>query len=232
MEPSSKLPNAVSVRSMTSRVRPSSPFQKITSPTPTYTTDFRSPRLTSPEIRKGPYTVYRTETTKFSPPRRDGDPSPPPDSSQTTLAAPALAAGSTVRLVPEIEREDSLLSTSSSSPDGSWGHKHAGERASLVSDLVSSYLTEMHSPGDREEPYNGHADNFRSRVTLVTDTPHPRERDEAEARMKKREPELSWFLTLVMLTIVTVVRTSCCGVAQVGSQLFPRYSSWLSILNG
>ncbi|KAF7799782.1 hypothetical protein EIP86_011024 [Pleurotus ostreatoroseus] len=203
-EPSNKLPNAVSVRSVTSRVRPSSPFRKITSPTPTYTTDFRSPRLTSPEIRKGPYTVYRTETTNFSPPRRD---SPSPNTSQVTLAAPAPAAASTVRLVPEMEREDSI-STSSSIHDGTWAQSQkniqAGERASLVSDLVTSYLTEMGSPADREE-FAANADHFRSRVTLVAD-PALRDRErEREEKAKKRNPELSWFLTLVLLTVVTVL---------------------------
>ncbi|PSR75557.1 hypothetical protein PHLCEN_2v9037 [Hermanssonia centrifuga] len=191
--PSDRLPNAVSVRSVASRVRPGSPLRKLTSPLPPFANDFRSPRITSPSPRKGPY-LYRAHTTDASPQNSGIVVSPFATTSQVTVATPAAAA-STVRLVPEGERRRKSEDTNSGSPGSTWGGSPAGERVSLVSELVSSYLTDM---GSEEQEGN------RTRIHLHEPLPPVREPKESHEE-KTGEPELSWFLTLVLLTVVTVL---------------------------
>lgn len=192
---------------MTARVRTGSPLRKITSPTPTYVTEYRSPTLTYPELRKGPYTVYQTESTLYQPHATRSEVCLPGSSfsnqSQTTMVAPPAAA-STVRLVTEAERcsPDVYPSSGIESPGSSWSGSQPGDRGSLVTELVSSYLTDMGSDGEASPT------QARSRITLRDEPVPPRER-----RSKEREPQLSWFLTLFLLTVVTVV----CSQARVSS---------------
>lgn len=77
----------------------------------------------------------------------------------------------------------------------------AGERFSLVSELVSSYFAEMdnmHEYGD-ERFYKGDPTSMRSKVHLADDA-----RPVHEHKQTERKPQLSWFLTVFLLLVVTV----------------------------
>ena len=194
---------------MASRVRVGSPLRKIISPTPTYVTEFRSPRLTSPEVRKGQgYTTYRAETTQFSPPPPNRGAMSVPgsnfsNSSQSTIVAPSLNG---IRLVTGAERlggEDGSC-PDTASPASYWAaSQHGSERDSFVPE-ASTYPPEV-EPREGGSPRLGTYQE-RSRIVLQEGPIPPRE-PKTDMR-RKREPELSWFLTLVLLIVVTVVSGS------------------------
>ena len=237
--PSHKLPNAVSMRSMASKVRPTSPaFRKLTSPGSTFASVFRSPRAPfaanpSEATLSGPY-MYRKAAPAS--PTRSGIlmTSPLGTTSQLTVTMPAQAeptyspnadaGASTVRLVSEVEHvspmdEDSPSPCSSRSESPS--PPHPADRASFVSDLVSSYYTDldpMHErstfAGSREGFYGKGIDprSMRSRIQLCDEpkvlrrrTMQPSESME-DVVSSAEKPQLSLFLTLFLLLVVTVVR--------------------------
>ncbi|KIP05832.1 hypothetical protein PHLGIDRAFT_73597, partial [Phlebiopsis gigantea 11061_1 CR5-6] len=174
--PSNKLPNAVSVRSMASRVRPCSPaLRKLMSPTPTFATVLgKSPRSRSP----APF-VYQPAAT-VSPPRSALTPSPCPSQMSLGTSCPG-AASSTVRLVPEGERyvpsspgSDDSGDSKTNSPCTPFG-PGAGDRLSLVTEL------------------------------LCDDARPVRDANDADTPLEEQKPQLSWFLTLFLMASVTVL---------------------------
>lgn len=243
--PSNKLPNAVSVRSMASRVRPNSPnLRKLASPSSTFGAVFRSPRAPfmipsdpgDASVIRGPY-MYR-QAPDASPPRSGILVSPRPVTSQTTVVAPipvsaeisnlasAPAAASTVRLINEVEAR--TLSSDGGYSDPKLNHgRYMGtaescdgspDRVSVVSDLVSSYYADTETLHERRQAdgsndglyYHGHikGGGTRSRIQL-SDEPGPSrtatEVEDEGTGLNAKKPQLSWFLTLVVLTVVTVV---------------------------
>ena len=188
--PSNKLPNAVSVRSMANRVRPPSPvLRRLMSPTPTLTSALgKSPRAPSP-MPPRPQWFYQSTAT--SSPAASGILKTSPYQSQTILGG--NGASSTVRLVPETERmsqsspvsetDDSTKESPQPTPSPFEGLKgrSPGERASLVSELLTSYYAD---------------------IELLEYA----EQQEAKEELVERKPQLSWLLTLTLLLVVTVVR--------------------------
>ncbi|KAI0091210.1 Sodium/calcium exchanger protein-domain-containing protein [Irpex rosettiformis] len=237
--PSHKLPNAVSMRSMASRVRPTSPaLRKFASPSSTFASVFRSPRApfmanSSETALSGPY-MYR-KAPSASPPRTGIlMTSPLGTTSQLTVTMPAQAepmyapntdaAASTVRLVSEAERASpkeevdgvSPCSSRSESPSPSQGV----DRASFVSDLVSTYYTDMNAvherpvlAGSREGTYGRGIDSrgTSSRIQLCDEPKTLRRRTMQPSDTMEdvsptaKQPQLSLFLTLVLLLVVTVI---------------------------
>lgn len=112
-----------------------------------------------------------------------------------------MAASSTVRLVPETERQntDDSESTKIGSPSPFYGTERgpAGDRFSLVSELVSSYFHDM-------ENMHEYGADGKPRMHFCEDPRGMRE-DREESAPIERKPQLSWFLTLFLLTTVTVV---------------------------
>ncbi|KAI0342835.1 hypothetical protein BDW22DRAFT_1394818 [Trametopsis cervina] len=156
--PSSKLPNAVSMRSMASKVRPTSPMlRKLASPGATFATVFRSPRAPFAANQAAPPTYVYSQAPLASPPRNGILMNSPAPTAPQMMEAPSEGespyiakdgATSTVRLVTEAERAEFAAERFEA------GMPHSMARDSMVSDL---------------------------------------------------KPQLSWFLTLSMLVIVTVL---------------------------
>lgn len=233
------------MRSMASKVRPTSPaFRKFTSPGSTFASVFRSPRAPfvanqSEASLSGPYMYRKAPPT--SPPRTGIlMTSPLATASQLTVAMPTQAeptyapntdaAASTVRLVSEAERasppreldgEGGISPCSSRGSESPPSPSPTADRASFVSDLVSSYYSEMETAheqaiyaGSREGSYGKGIDPRSMRSTIqLSDEPKilrrrtmmPSESVEDVGEDAKK-PQLSLFLTLVVLCVVTVVR--------------------------
>lgn len=180
--------------------------------------------IMDPSAMRGPY-MYRQAATA-SPPRSGILVSPSATTSQATLAAPApevpfktVTAGGvtyTVRLVSdgehckpvEMERSDSACSRAGQTP--------SPDRVSMVSELVSSYYADMENEAQFMSPRTLGGESMRSKVQLC-DEPRPLRRMMEVSEMEEKDgeylhakkPQLSWFLTLVVLTVVTVVRCLC-----------------------
>ncbi|KAI0690168.1 hypothetical protein BC835DRAFT_1417988 [Cytidiella melzeri] len=239
--PSHKLPNAVSMRSMASKVRPTSPtLRKFTTPASTFANVFRSPRAPfvsnqSEPNNSGPYMYQKAP---ISSPPRTGIlmTSPLATASQLTVTMPMEAeptyaptneaSASTVRLVSDAERlspgEDGF-GGKLSSPASSCGSESPPprmERGSLVSDLVSSYYADVEPSHERviferrrEGLYGGSIDPHSARSrTQLRDEPRTLRRrtmlppnTAGTPGLQDRKPQLSLFLTLTILLVVTVL---------------------------
>ena len=206
--PSSKLPNAVSVRSMASRVRPGSPaLRRWVSPTPTFAAVLgRSPQPRDPVPPRRPF-IYKTSDAAS--PLSEIEPSPA--MSQDTFAtSDSMAASSTVRLIPEADRrspespgsDESDFEKPPPSPRVFLNaeRRMPSDRFSLVSELVSSYFAEL----ENMQEYDAEAEQKRKEE-------EQRAKEEKEA--EERKPQLSWFLTILVLLVVTVVSLNdrMCG---------------------
>ena len=198
---------------MASRVRPGSPaLRKLISPAPTFATVLgKSPRSRSP----APF-VYQAASS-VSPPRSALTPSPCPSQTSLGTSCPG-AASSTVRLVPEGERyapsspgSDDSGDSKTSSPCTPFG-PGAGDRFSLVTELVSSYYTDgehIYEVEHEEQFYKNPTvtgPGVRSRVQLCDDARPVRDTNGTETPLEEQKPQLSWFLTLFLMASVTVVR--------------------------
>ncbi|GJE88646.1 sodium/calcium exchanger protein-domain-containing protein [Phanerochaete sordida] len=185
--PSNKLPNAVSMRSMASRVRPPSPvLRRLMSPTPTLTNVLgKTPRSENP-ISPRPRFVYAMPPTS-SPGGSILKPSPYPSQLAVNNAS------STVRLVPEAERaspnspvsdiDDPIKDTPqiNAGPFQGLEGRSPGERASMVSELLSSYYAD---------------------IELLE---YAEQQEAKKEEPVERKPQLSWLLTLILLLVVTVL---------------------------
>ena len=176
---------------MANRVRPPSPvLRKLMSPTPTLSSALgKSPRAPSP-MPPRPQWFYQSTAT--SSPTASGILKRSPYQSQTTLGG--NGASSTVRLVPEAERmspsspvsetNDSTKESPQPTPSPFEGLKgrSPGERASLVSELLTSYYAD---------------------IELLE---YAEQQEAKKEELVERKPQLSWLLTLTLLLVVTVVR--------------------------
>lgn len=184
--PSNKLPNAVSVRSMASRVRPPSPvLRRLMSPTPTLTNVLGKSSQSQNSMPPRARFVFPSTATS-SPGSSILKTSPYPSQSTVNVNG----ASSTVRLVPEpspgspiSELGDPLKDSPqpSSGPFQGLEGRSPGERASLVSELLSSYYADMEMLEYAEQ------------------------QEAKKEEPVERKPQLSWLLTLVLLLVVTVL---------------------------
>lgn len=198
-------------------------LRKLASPGATFATVFRSPRAPFAANQAAPPTYVYSQAPLASPPRNGilmNSPAPTAPQMMETPSegeSPYIAkdgATSTVRLVTEAERAEFAAERFEA------GMPHSMARDSMVSDLVSSYYADSETLHERimvDGNGSGYftkgipADSTRSRVQLYEEprilrrqTLRPSEStDNMDAQAKK--PQLSWFLTLCMLVIVTVV---------------------------
>ena len=143
---------------------------------------------------------------------------------------PRSAAESTVRLVSQTDRgtpsnEGEYYTTSSPDEKGSIiaeardaSPAFSADRVSVVSELVSSYYGDTETLYERPR-YDGsgnsvyghgllNGESTRSRIQLCGEPKPVRTPPQVNADrtgFNTRQPQLSWFLTLVVLTVVTVV---------------------------
>lgn len=180
-----------------------------------------APMMDPSATMRGPY-MYRPAATG-SPSRSGILVSPLATTSQLTLAepTPVSAAGhnavagdgttTTVRLVSEAERCKPSEMERCDSACSRNGQTPSPDRVSMVSELVDAYYADLENEGQFMSARSPGAESTRTRIQLC-DEPRPMRRrmtervaEEEEEGLNARKPQLSWFLTLVVLTVVTVV---------------------------
>ncbi|KAL4248011.1 Ca(2+):cation antiporter (CaCA) family protein [Abortiporus biennis] len=231
---SNKLPNAVSVRSITSKIRSKSGLSQA--PTRLRPRNVSKTRVASPT--KGDansiYAYANRSTTALSTYSRSNSPLPkdvtssprtldaylissasPSDQTLRTITPPP---GATVRLVqmpvPSMQRQRSLDSYSSRrwSANEEQLYEHRQGRDSDVDQVISTYMSDMGTVVEPPPPWEEKKYHDQARdIGEDFDRGQEEQEDEREDAVKEetmhkpKEPKMSWTLTLMLLTIITVL---------------------------